>query len=50
MSIRLKTMDKENLKSEGIKWGKRVAFFAVFGFTGLAFIGVKKAYEHYKDR
>lgn len=43
-------MNKEKLKEESIKWGKRVAFFAVFGFTGLAFIGAKKAYEHYKDR
>jgi hypothetical protein len=27
-------MDKEKLKAETKKWGKRVAFFAVFGVTG----------------
>lgn len=43
-------MDKEKLKQESIKWGKRAAFFAVFGFTGLAVIGAKKAYEHYRNK
>lgn len=29
-------MDKEKLKQESKKWGKRAAFFAVFGVTGAA--------------
>jgi hypothetical protein len=29
-------MDKEKLKAESKKWGKRAAFFAVFGVTGTA--------------
>jgi hypothetical protein len=29
-------MDKEKLKTESKKWGKRAAFFAVFGVTGAA--------------
>ena len=33
-------IDKENLKQQSAKWGKRVAFFAVFGITGtVALIG-----------
>lgn len=27
-------MNKDKLKAEGAKWGKRAAFFAVFGVTG----------------
>ena len=29
-------MDKEKLRAESKKWGKRAAFFAVFGITGTA--------------
>jgi len=29
-------MNKETLKQEIIKWGKRAAIFAVFGITGTA--------------
>jgi hypothetical protein len=29
-------MDKEKLKEESKKWGKRAAFLAVFGVTGAA--------------
>lgn len=29
-------MDKNKLKEESKKWGKRAAFFAVFGVTGTA--------------
>ena len=33
-------MNKEKLKVGSKKWGKRLAFFAVFGVTGtVAFIG-----------
>ena len=33
-------MNKEKLKAESKKWGKRAAFFAVFGVTGtVALIG-----------
>ncbi len=33
-------MNKEKLKADSKKWGKRLAFFAVFGVTGtLALIG-----------
>lgn len=27
-------MDKNKLKADSAKWGKRAAFFAVFGITG----------------
>jgi hypothetical protein len=29
-------VDKDKLKAESAKWGKRAAFFAVFGITGAA--------------
>lgn len=29
-------MDKNKMKAESAKWGKRAAFFAVFGITGAA--------------
>lgn len=29
-------MDRDKLKAESKKWGKRAAFFAVFGITGAA--------------
>jgi hypothetical protein len=29
-------MDKDKLKTQSKKWGKRAAFFAVFGITGIA--------------
>ena len=29
-------MDRNKLKEESKKWGKRAAFFAVFGVTGTA--------------
>lgn len=29
-------VDKTKLKAESAKWGKRAAFFAVFGVTGAA--------------
>ena len=29
-------MDKDNLKKESKKWGKRAALFAVLGITGTA--------------
>lgn len=29
-------MDKDRLKAESKKWGKRAGFFAVFGITGAA--------------
>ena len=33
-------MNKEKLKAESKKWGKRAAFFAVFGITGtIALVG-----------
>lgn len=33
-------INKENLKEQGSKWGKRAAFFAVFGITGtIALVG-----------
>jgi hypothetical protein len=31
-----KMIDKDQLKAESKKWGKRAAFFAVFGITGTA--------------
>ena len=31
-----KTIDRDQLKAESKKWGKRAAFFAVFGITGTA--------------
>jgi len=31
-----KMVDKDKLKAESAKWGKRAAFFAVFGITGAA--------------
>jgi len=31
-----KTIDKDKLKADSKKWGKRAAFFAVFGITGTA--------------
>ncbi len=41
-------MDKENLKKESTKWGKRAAFFTVFGITGLAAIAVINSYRSLK--
>ena len=34
--------------SDKKKWGKRAAFFAVFGITGLAAVGVINAYRSLK--
>ena len=38
-------MDKYKLKAESKKWGKRAAFFAVFGITGTTAI---LAYNWYR--
>lgn len=38
-------MTKEQCKQHTVKWGKRFAFFAVFGFTGIAAIGAVKLYR-----
>lgn len=38
-------MDKEKLKAETMKWGKRAAFFAVFGVTGAAALLAISAYK-----
>lgn len=37
-------MDKEKFKAESVKWGKRAAFFAVFGVTGTAALLAYKLY------
>lgn len=38
-------MIREHLNEKARIWGPRVAFFAVFGFTGLACVGAVKAYR-----
>lgn len=41
MGIAMKNKVREQTKI----WGPRIAFFAVFGFTGLAAIGLYKGYK-----
>jgi hypothetical protein len=41
MEIDMKNKVREQTKI----WGPRIAFFAVFGFTGLAAIGLYKGYK-----
>lgn len=36
---------KDKIREQTKVWGPRVAFFAVFGFTGLAAIGLYKGYK-----
>lgn len=36
---------KDKFREQTKIWGPRVAFFAVFGFTGLAAIGLYKGYK-----
>ena len=36
---------KDKVREQAKVWGPRVAFFAVFGFTGLAAIGLYKGYK-----
>ena len=36
---------KDKIQEQTKIWGPRVAFFAVFGFTGLAAIGLHKIYK-----
>lgn len=39
------TSMKDKFQEQARIWGPRVAFFAVFGFTGLAAIGLYKGYK-----
>ena len=36
---------KDKFQEQAKIWGPRVAFFAVFGFTGLAALGIYKGYK-----
>lgn len=36
---------KDKVREQTKIWGPRIAFFAVFGFTGLAAIGLYKGYK-----
>lgn len=38
-------MDKDQVKAEAMKWGKRAAFFAVFGVTGAAALLAVSVYK-----
>ena len=38
-------MDKNKLKADSAKWGKRAAFFAVFGITGVTALLVYNMYR-----
>ena len=39
------TSMKDKFQEQARVWGPRVAFFAVFGFTGLAALGIYKGYK-----
>lgn len=39
------TSMKDKFQEQARIWGPRVAFFAVFGFTGLAALGIYKGYK-----
>lgn len=41
-------MNKDKLKTESKKWGKRAAFFAVFGITGTAALVAYNLYRFSK--
>lgn len=41
-------MDKDRIKVEAQKWGKRAAFFAVFGITGMVTILAVNTYRSMK--
>ena len=38
-------MNKDKIKEESIKWGKRAVVFGVLGFTGLAVVGAINVYR-----
>jgi hypothetical protein len=40
---------KQTLKEQTKKWGPKIAFFAVFGFTGIAAVGIYKGIQKVRD-
>ena len=40
---------KQTVKEKTKKWGPKIAFFAAFGFTGLAAIGIYKGIQQIRD-
>jgi hypothetical protein len=40
---------KQTLKEQTKKWGPKIAFFAVFGLTGIAAVGIYKGIQKVRD-
>ena len=43
-------MKLDSVKEKAAEWAPKVAFFAVFGFTGLAAVGLYRGYKSVKNK